>query len=53
VLWQLDFYRERILLGEAEGVVLHTNAMADADLDSFDAAIEWLKLHGDEEVDDL
>ena len=53
VLWQLDFYRERILLGEAEGVVLHTNVMADADLDAFDAAIEWLKLHGDEEVEDV
>jgi hypothetical protein len=53
VLWQLDFYREKILLGEAEGAVLHTNVMADADLDSFDAAREWMKLHGDEEVVDL
>ena len=50
VLWQLDFYREKILLGEAEGVVLHTNTMADLDLDAYDAAIEWMKLHGDEEV---
>ena len=53
VLWQLDFYREKILLGEAEGVVLHTNVMADADLEAFDTAIEWLKVHGDEEVPDM
>lgn len=50
VLWQLDFYREKIMLGEAEGVVLHTNTMADLDLDAYDAAVEWMKLHGDEEV---
>ncbi len=50
VLWQLDFYREKILLGEAEGVVLHTNTMADLDLDAYDAAIEWMALHGDEEI---
>ncbi len=53
VLWQLDFYREKIMLGEAEGVVLHTNTMADLDLDAYDAAIEWMKLHGDEEVAEL
>ena len=29
VVWQLDWYREKILYGEAEGVVLHTNTMAD------------------------
>jgi len=51
VLWQLDFYREKIMLGEAEGVVLHTNTMADLDLDAYDAAVEWMKLHGDEEID--
>ena len=50
VLWQLDFYREKILAGEAEGVVLHTNTMADLDLDAYDAAIEWMALHGDEEI---
>ena len=49
VKWQLDFYRERILAGEAEGVVLHTNTMADMDYEAYDAAIEWLEEHGDEE----
>ena len=53
VLWQLDFYREKILAGEAEGVVLHTNTMADLDLDAYDAALEWMAEHGDEEVADL
>jgi len=53
VLWQLDFYREKILAGEAEGVVLHTNTMADLDLDAYDAALEWMAKHGDEEVVDL
>lgn len=50
VTWQLDFYREKILLGEAEGVVLHTNTMADLDYEAYDAAVRWMELHGDEEV---
>ena len=50
VKWQLDWYRERILAGEAEGVVLHTNTMADLDYPAYDAAIEWMELHGDEEI---
>ena len=50
VKWQLDWYRERILAGEAEGVVLHTNTMADLDYPAYDAAIEWMALHGDEEI---
>ncbi len=53
VLWQLDFYREKILAGEAEGVVLHTNTMADLDLDAYDAAVEWMEKHGDEVVADI
>ena len=53
VIWQLDFYREKIMAGEAEGIVFHTNTMADLDLDAYDAAIEWMKLHGDEEVSDM
>lgn len=48
VKWQLDWYREKILAGEAEGVVLHTNTMADLDLESYDAAVEWMEEHGDE-----
>ena len=51
VLWQLDFYREKIIAGEAEGIVFHTNTMADLDLESYDAALEWMKIHGDEEID--
>lgn len=50
VIKQLDFYREKILSGEAEGIVLHTNTMADADLAAYDATLEWMKLHGDEEI---
>lgn len=50
VRWQLDWYRERILAGEAEGVVLHTNTMADLDYEAYDAAIAWMEEHGDEEI---
>ncbi len=53
VLWQLDWYREKILAGEAEGVVLHTNTMCDLDLDAYDAAVEWMEKHGDEIVPDM
>ena len=53
VRWQLDFYREKILLGEVEGVVLHTNTMADMDYEAYDAACEWMDLHGDETVADI
>jgi hypothetical protein len=52
VKWQLDWYREKILAGEAEGVVLHTNTMADLDLEAYDAAIAWMNEHGDEEIPD-
>ena len=52
VKWQLDWYREKILAGEAEGVVLHTNTMADLDLEAYDAAIRWMNEHGDEEIPD-
>ncbi len=52
VLWQLDFYLDKIKKGEAEGIVLHTNTMADLDLEAYDAAIEWMNAHGDEEIPD-
>lgn len=48
VKWQLDWYREKILSKEAEGVVLHTNTMADLDYEAYDAACEWMDKHGDE-----
>lgn len=47
---QLDWARERILEGEANGIVLHTNTMADLDLESYVEAIEWMEEHGDEEI---
>ena len=50
VLWQLDWYRERIIAGEAEGVVLHTNTMADLDYDAYDAALEWMAVHAEEDI---
>lgn len=50
VLWQLDRYRELLYAGEAEGVVLHTNTMADLDYEAYDAAQEWMDLHGDEDL---
>lgn len=47
---QLDFYREKIFAGEAEGVVMHTNTMADLDLEAYDVAVQWMEEHGDEEI---
>lgn len=47
---QLEWYRQWLLSGEIEGVVLHTNTMADLDLEAYDAAVEWMRQHGDEEL---
>lgn len=52
VTWQLDWYREKLLKKEAEGVVLHTNTMADLDYEAYDAACTWMKTHGDEVIPD-
>ena len=51
VKWQLDFWKDKIISGEIEGVVLHTNTMADLDYEAYDAACEWMDAHGDEEID--
>ncbi len=51
VRWQLDFYREKLFAGEAEGIVLHTNTMADLDHPAYDTAIEWMERHGDEDIE--
>jgi len=51
VKWQLDFYRELLYKGESEGVVLHTNTMADLDYPAYDVACEWMDKYGDEEID--
>jgi len=48
VKWQLDWYREKLISGEAEGIVLHTNTMADLDYEAYDVALEWMNKHGDE-----
>ena len=53
VEWQLDFYLEQIKKGEAEGIVLHTNTMADLDLEAYDVAIEWIEKHADDEVPEI
>ena len=53
VKWQLDRYREMIMAGEAEGVVLHTNTMADLDYEAYVTAVEWMEKHGDEIVADI
>ena len=53
VRYQLDFYYDKIMKGEAEGIVFHTNTMADLDHEAYDAACEWLDLHGDEIVPDI
>ena len=52
VKWQLDWYREKLLAGEAEGIVLHTNTMADLDYEAYDVACEWMDKHGDEVIPD-
>lgn len=50
---QLDFYYEKLKSGEAEGIVFHTNTMADLDYEAYDVALAWLDEHGDEEVPDI
>ncbi len=50
VKWQLDWAREKLLAGEIEGIVLHTNTMADLDYEAYDVACAWMDEHGDEEI---
>ncbi len=52
VSWQLDWYRDKLIAGEAEGIVLHTNTMADMDYESYEVANAWMAIHGDEEFPD-
>jgi len=49
---QLDWYRQWMMSGEMEGVVLHTNTMADLDLEAYDVAVAWMQEHGDEILPD-
>lgn len=53
VKWQLDYYYEQIKKGDAEGIVFHTNTMADLDLEAYDVACKWLDEHGDEEIGEI
>ena len=41
------------LWGHPEGIVFHTNTMADLDLEAYDVVCAWLNEHGDEEVPDM
>ena len=50
VLWQLNWARERLIAGDIEGIVLHTNTMADLDMEAYDAACAWMEAHGDEQI---
>jgi hypothetical protein len=52
VKWQLDYYRELLSKGEIEGVVLHTNTMADLDHDAYKVATDWLEKHKDDVLED-
>jgi len=52
VKWQLDWYYEKILAGEAEGIVFHTNTMADLDLEAYDVAVKWMEEHGNDVLPD-
>jgi len=51
VKWQLDFWYDKLYSGEIEGVVLHTNTMADLDYEAYDVACAWMDAHGDDEID--
>ena len=43
--------RERCWLwGHSEGVVFHTNTMADLDPEAYEVACKWLDEHGDEKI---
>lgn len=50
VKWQLDLYRKWQFDGEIEGVVLHTNALADVGYEAYAACREWMAEHGDDEI---
>ena len=50
VKWQLDWYYKKLLDGEADGIVFHTNTMADLDYEAYDVAMEWIAQHGDEVI---
>ena len=48
---ELSKHKKCVAIGEIEGVVLHTNTMADLDYEAYDVAVAWMEEHGDEEID--
>ncbi len=48
--WQLERYTQLLRAGEIEGIVLHTNTMADLDHPAYDMERAWMRVHGDEEI---
>lgn len=46
--WQLERYAQLLRAGEIEGIVLHTNTMADLDHPAYDVETAWMREHGDE-----
>ncbi len=48
--WQLERYTHLLRAGEVEGIVLHTNTMADLDHEAYDVETRWMREHGDEEI---
>ena len=46
--WQLARYAQLLRAGEIEGIVLHTNTMADLDHPAYDVETAWMREHGDE-----
>ena len=51
VAWQLDRYYELLKAGEIEGIVLHTNTMADLDHESYKVCNDWLEIHKNDVID--
>ena len=48
--WQLERYSQLLKAGEVEGIVLHTNTMADLDHEAYVVERAWMEQHGDEEI---
>lgn len=50
VIMQLEKNRELIKAGLTDGVILHTNAIADLGFEAVERARQWIIAHGDEEI---